>query len=918
MAKTHYCFLKKFNNYFNRKIIRYDTLAEYQTASEDDYIPLNSQNAMQSFDFNPNDNVTTEIIADEVPFSPDYFLELDDDGEILSRWYVLEMKRNRQGQWLYSLKRDVISDHVESLLNSPIFVQKGVIGDENPLILNSEGMNFNQIKTEEKLLKDNTRTSWLIGYIAKSAGGADINIQVPTEDIEDAVTLSQIASDLGTTEAILSGLLNFDGTNLYPTRFIRTFLIDFRDFYTSDPTYTNRQYYQEAFWFKTDWTLSSKQHYIAGNSGPNPLFRMYNISDKTTQNKFPTYIYNNRSLINAEILSILNQTYYFTKSVTYPILKSYEGKYVHYLGKYYKLHIVESGTSNVLHANNFNYNTYTSLKTVVELMSSDTTNLTLLSNGRFEEFYSYADRVYIQMEEITDDATIPQAETKISTNRKVTSDQQFDMIAIPAGPITLYTDNNGVAIPYENNGDVARRVINQLAIQEDANVYDIQLLPYCPVPYLLTLAGRHLSGTEGEDYDFIKVNTSNLSVEVTPSNDPNVTVIDYGTTVHDVTASFGVQTEAGKTVTIDSITVSNQQDDTTVFSNITASINDSTGILTITYRATTVSDMEDPLAVYFLVQYHYAGESKIGTVFYCSSATFQTILNYRLSLKESMKIDSQCDMYRLLSPNYQGTFEFNVAKNGGTVDFFTAYCTYKPYTPFIKVCPSFNFVYGMDYNDNRGLICGGDFSLPRINSAWQSYQLNNKNFQNIFNREIQNLDLMQSLEARQQYITGGIGIGTDSMKGAMSGAIAGGGWAAAAGAVIGAGLSAAGYAEDIGIMAKQHQEAKSFAVDKFNYQLGNIKALPYTLTKVGAFDISSKIFPVLEYYTCSEEEKEALRKKIQYESMTVMAIGLFGDYYRAFDELKYFKGELIRCDDIADDSHVLDAIYAELLKGVYM
>lgn len=909
MAKTHYCYLKKFNNYFNRKIIRFDTLAEYQSASEDYEIPLNDKGQTALFDFNPNDNVTAEIIGNDLSFDPDYFLVLDTDLNILSRWFVIEQKRNRQGQWLYQLKRDVISDNIGNLMTAPVFVQKGIVGDDNPLILNSEGMNFNQIKTEEILLKDNTRTSWLIGYIAKNLSSPNVSIQVPTEDIEGAVTLSQIASDLGTTEAILSGLLNFDGMNLYPTRFVNKLSLAF----SVEAGIVDNQV---ASWYNTRNHLFQKsagQSYITYNP-QHPLYSgtITNIGTRF-QNSLTTYT--NATALNNQMPTIMGTSYYFTTDVEYVKLKAYEGKYVHYLGKYYKFHIVESGTSNVTHDSDFVYTKYSSLQ---QIAIDATAQATLNAGGRFDYISTNAKKIYIQMQEITDDTTIPQAEVTITSNRKVTQDQQFDMIAIPAGPITLYTDNNGVAIPYENNVDVARRVINQLAIKEDANVYDIQLLPYCPVSYLLTPAGRHLSGTEGEDYDFIKVNTSNLSVEVTPNDDPNVTVIDYGTTVHDVTATFGVQTEAGKDVTVDSITISKQQYDTTVFSNITASINDSTGILTITYRATTVSDMEDPLAVYFLVQYHYAGESKIGTVFYCSSATFQTILNYRLTLKESMKIDSQCDLYRLLSPNYQGTFEFNVAKNGGTVDFFTAYCTYKPYTPFIKVCPAFSFVYGMDYNDNRGLICGGDFSLPRINSAWQSYQLNNKNYQNIFNREIQNLDIMQGLEARQQYIAGGIGIGTDSMKGAVSGALVGGGWGALAGGVIGAGMSAVGYGIDIDIMAKQHQEARSLAIDKYNYQLGNIKALPYTLTKVGAFDVSSKIFPVLEYYTCSEEEKQALRNKIKYESMTIMAIGLFGDYYKAFDELTYFKGELIRNDEIADDSHVLDAIYAELLKGVYM
>lgn len=122
---------------------------------------------------------------------------------------------------------------------------------------------------------------------------------------------------------------------------------------------------------------------------------------------------------------------------------------------------------------------------------------------------------------------------------------------------------------------------------------------------------------------------------------------------------------------------------------------------------------------------------------------------------------------------------------------------------------------------------------------------------------------------------------------------------------------------DMDILAMRQKEAKSLALDKFNYALGNVKALPYTLTKVGAFDINSKIWPFLEYYTCTEEEKEALESKITYESMTVMRIEVIGNYLEAFEEKHYLKGELIRNETIADDNHILEAINYEFAKGVY-
>ena len=46
-----------------------------------------------------------------------------------------------------------------------------------------------------------------------------------------------------------------------------------------------------------------------------------------------------------------------------------------------------------------------------------------------------------------------------------------------------------------------------------------------------------------------------------------------------------------------------------------------------------------------------------------------------------------------------------------------------------------------DFNDQRGLICGGDFSLPNVSDAWADYQMQNKNYQNIFDREVQSMEI---------------------------------------------------------------------------------------------------------------------------------------------------------------------------------
>ena len=115
----------------------------------------------------------------------------------------------------------------------------------------------------------------------------------------------------------------------------------------------------------------------------------------------------------------------------------------------------------------------------------------------------------------------------------------------------------------------------------------------------------------------------------------------------------------------------------------------------------------------------------------------------------------------------------------------------------------------------------------------------------------------------------------------------------------------------------------------FGYQLDNIKALPYTLTKVSAYNPNNKIFPVLEYYTCTETEKIALANKIAYNGMSVGVIGTIGEYLgnswqywnnqtqSYITDKGYIKGQLIRIDDFGEDFHVLNALAEEFNKGVY-
>lgn len=311
-------------------------------------------------------------------------------------------------------------------------------------------------------------------------------------------------------------------------------------------------------------------------------------------------------------------------------------------------------------------------------------------------------------------------------------------------------------------------------------------------------------------------------------------------------------------------------------------------------------------------------------VLFLKTSTFSFDIQHRLFIPgyilddhetttvENHKIANQCDSYRLYSPNWSSTFEFNLAKTG-EINTFNVDCTYKPYSPYIHVNPVWGKLYGKDFDDYRGLIAQGDFSIPRINDAWTQYQINNKNYLNSFNRQIDSLELQQNIQRKQQIVNAAVGTFFGAGAGAVAGAKMG---SPIAGAAIGSTASAIGGALDVKYGDMLRNDALDLTRDQFNYSLQNIQALPDTIAKVSTYDANNRVFPLLEYYSCTYQEKLIFLNKMIYNGMTVMRIGNLNEFIDT--ERHYFKGQLIKCEALADDFHLLTAIADELYKGVYI
>ena len=165
--------LLHYNNYFNRIIKKENTIAAYKSADA-------AYKEASNINFNPGDGVNTSLVlglgqngslfvGDEFDYLVAYEV-VDNVNVINSRWFIVEQDRKRGGQYELTLKRDVLADNYNDVVNSPIFLEKGFIDDVNePLLYNSESMNVNQIKQLEIPLMDETKCGWVVGYIPSDA-----------------------------------------------------------------------------------------------------------------------------------------------------------------------------------------------------------------------------------------------------------------------------------------------------------------------------------------------------------------------------------------------------------------------------------------------------------------------------------------------------------------------------------------------------------------------------------------------------------------------------------------------------------------------------------------------------------------------------------------------------------------------------
>lgn len=802
MAINSRIHILKYNTYFDRIYKKEDTIQAY-----DQYLLYDKTNNPGIFnvDFKPTDGVSTSQIINWNGDEPNYLVvtDISNTETVISRWFVMECTRIRSGQYQLSLRRDVIADNIDSILDSTAYINKAIVPDENYLIYNQEDITTNQIKANEILLKDDTKSAWLIGYFAKNYSA------------DNATNLS------------------FTGATIFP------------DYNKNDWAYKN--YIDTPIYKKAGYDFDFAMTAISGLSAVNQIYRNFSV-DNTAEYfsgtnyrvrddlSFKKWLNNNKLSITAKInenIDIIRPNIVTNLEIYNGLLQD-EGKilYDSTADKYYKIKVNRTTTYNFVNIINKDVtaNLYNYLSS--EFYNCPYRNTKFDSSPSFRIRYIY-DTLIPTLEEITSPSyniTIPKTDI-----REHLKDAPYDMFAMPySDDIVLKLTN----VPDLNNSTSIKTInVNKLSSLQVAQnlvetmgtsvVYDLQLLPFCP-----------FSGYIMSDNQLI--------------------------------ASY----KEGRTALI-----------------------------------------------------YNSKKDAINCIFFCtaSSGTKNIILDEPLTFTNK-KIENQCNTYRLVSPNYNGQFEFNLARNNiNELSYFNVDFTYIPYNPYIHINPPFSGLYslnGKNFNDARGLICQGDFSVAYTSNQWINYQVQNKNYQNIFNRETQNLDYNHKLDLTQNVVESIFGATSGAASGASIGAV-GGPIGAAVGGIIGGASSLLGGAADIGISEAKYGESMKYRKDIFNMKLDNVRALPTSIAKTTAFTANNKIFPILEFYTCTETEKEVVANLIANSSMKVGSIDKISTYigntwsYKNIQSRGYLSCQIIKLGNLSLDSHMQYTIFDEMEKGIY-
>lgn len=964
--------LLHYNNYFNRIIKKKETIADYKAADT-------NYKEVSNINFNPGDGVATSLVLGlgqngsifDANEEFDYLVAyetVNNQAVIDSRWFILEQDRKRAGQYELTLKRDVLADNYNAVINSPIFLEKGFINDVNdPLLYNSEAMKFNQIKQLEIPLMDETKSGWVVGYIPSDAFP---KVEPEYDRVEKVVTIP-VEADI-----TVNGLSSWSYWQYCSSNPNYKFMADNVGKRKVTVKIKSEYMYEDNGGRTKACDLVGAEYTFYPNSSDAGTYKINKSGTikaaATSTLQLPPWYQNygpvtyKQGTINAwicgNIFNLVRTDINFNTALDNILgtgisigdasaLRALQDKIIldSSTNTYYRIKIISASEETPITVTSSTTGGQAALNALNNAMyrpsNLEGTYTTFTASNSSQSYAIELTNIGISLY------------VDLNSDRAHLNDAPYDMFCIPfSDTLKLQIGNSQVTC----SKNIALSMATEIARDLGSNsVYDVQLLPYCPNRTLVISSSSPdtLLDLTRVKYDVIKESATNnprsaviwctestfqvpISAEIESSG---FEYIDAAPKSIKEKTYYAIPNDLSHADYERSILIKNTSDP---FTNdiIVYKVSKDTGqiidkisrykiVLTSTdklqmYRAGDSQgqpSIEITFEAYSTADYYYMIYLNNSNYSGSETSFFKDQLRVINTISPlnpgntaiNRKRANECDLLRLVSQNYSAIFEFSPAKSGG-VDGFLADCTYKPWSPYIHILPKLKGLYGDNFvaiDDARGLICGGDMSLPQLSNAWANYQLQNKTYQEMFDRQIKNMDVQNDINRQGALAQAILSPITGLASGAAAGAQAGGAYGAIAGAVGGAVGGAITSAIDYKNTIRMMEENRQYSIDMYGYNLQNIQAVPTSLTKTSALTYNTRVWPFIEYYTCTDAEKDALKDKMKYNGMTIMKVGKLNDYLLGEDN--FYKGQLIRLN-IKVDSHMAYEIYNELNKGVYL
>ena len=289
---------------------------------------------------------------------------------------------------------------------------------------------------------------------------------------------------------------------------------------------------------------------------------------------------------------------------------------------------------------------------------------------------------------------------------------------------------------------------------------------------------------------------------------------------------------------------------------------------------------------------------------------------YDINLTDLTDIHKETDTIKIVSPSRASQYLFRPYNNDGNME-FAVKITLKPYASTIYIRPSTRGLLMYDWDDKDCLIINEDFSLTNVTSQWTEYVYSNKNYSNIFEREIQGREFERGWERKVEQAQKAMDkITARNIEGSIAKNQL---WNLPIISQIGAGLASStsmnedylkAAATDRQYNEALYQEGISISRDMFNYQLDNVKSQPLIPSKITTIDCKLLDGVYLEFYSTNPTELAAIDNYYKYNGHRIDDFGTFSQYYGHF-----IKGRIIISSHYTQPE--IDEINRRLEMGIF-